>query len=858
MKKHARWTALTITLSSVCLLAACGGGGGTTTGNDAGSPPSAATLSADVYPLSTGDRRAWRTTTDAGAPVLKSERVAEPAVVGGLSALAVRTDNKSVDFQVRTGTSVLSVPGPGADVLTTAAGPVELLRFGIGVGERVVSLDRTVSVDVNGDGRADSVTLQGEFTFIGTETITTAAGTFTGAAHVQTQLRSTFTAAGQAGSGSAKLVTDEWYAPGVGLVRSTSTITINNGAPSTEAKELIAYSVGGRRSESSPPLLVSGSPSTNGSLTPTAGVTLDFTEPMEPFALDVAGAIDLFDASGRTVAVTRSLSSDWRRLTLQPQTPLPDGSYELRTGNALTDLAGNAFASTTRVFVVDTAGPRIVVSTPAQNSETFPLTGILKVTFNEPVFAAAANSPAQSADLNFEILDEFGSRVQTLPASLQGADVTGSVVSPLQPNTAYLVALTGTLVDSAGNPAVASNYIRFRTDPGPLARPQPLMSNAVVHAVTQGDINADGLVDVVVVAQTLGTSNFFVGARLKQADGSFAAMKNLFDLPQGRFCNIRSLVVADVDADGLADVALTGCGNGIDVLRQQSRSVFALETIATNVNGDRIAAFDLDGDGRTALVTALFGVGKLHFLRRGANGTWASALEVDSGSDFVGHVRTADLNGDGRLDLIWLRPRTDNHGWELAWSIRRGAGFEAARSVAIPDLLTGPNALAVGDVSGDGRPDVVLLYGGNANSNIVVLRQDTVGGFEAPLIFNAGSNASAFALGDMNGDGRLDIVVGHSARHALGVLLQAGDGTYQPERQYESGYGYYDSVDAMQLLDINGDGRLDIVLLNDVMEGRPVVGPWPPGAARYLAQLGGRSRTSGAAKLRQVLAPALR
>lgn len=211
-----------------------------------------------------------------------------------------------------------------------------------------------------------------------------------------------------------------------------------------------------------------------------------------------------------------------------------------------------------------------------------------------------------------------------------------------------------------------------------------------------------------------------------------------------------------------------------------------------------IVSGDLDNDGDEDIVSGRadgfavsMGAGNGKFYRRQIIG---DGLNADT------YVKLGDLNNDGYLDIVGTD--TDFGGNRLVYFLNNGDGTFGSRTV-IFDV----NSLRfdLGDFDKDGNLDLAMLNG--ANVEVHLGNGDAT--FNTPTTYALSGNGTDVALGDMNNDGKLDIVTTDAAIHAS-VFLGIGDGTFATRTTQMSGAA---AAVRLRLGDMNRDGKLDVLAL---------------------------------------------
>ena len=329
-------------------------------------------------------------------------------------------------------------------------------------------------------------------------------------------------------------------------------------------------------------------------------------------------------------------------------------------------------------------------------------------------------------------------------------------------------------------------------------------------ALAAADFNEDGWLDIVATFGKRKASALMFAGVDGRSFGAGQAVLPAERLEHARVVDMNDDLHHDIVACGGAASSTCNLHYG-DGTGRFSPSVPALSRRQAEGSVGRqirdVAAADLDGDGTVDLVGVSRRDHRVVVLFRNP-GSPDTTRMVLTGGLRPRVVAIADLNGDARPDLIVGNEASKDLSVFLNIGNRL---FESRPAVRLPErggILTG---MAVGDMDGNGAPDVVVSQ--NASSemgpNVAVLLNDGSAGFSTTTMA-AGGGPRHVTLGDLNGDGALDIIVANSSDHTLTLLLSQAGGSYTRSDIASGGL----QPSAVAAADVNGDGLTDLIVVN--------------------------------------------
>lgn len=314
------------------------------------------------------------------------------------------------------------------------------------------------------------------------------------------------------------------------------------------------------------------------------------------------------------------------------------------------------------------------------------------------------------------------------------------------------------------------------------------------RAVALGNIDGDPALDLVVVNSRANALTLYSG----DGEGFF--------VPRGTLstgASPQDVALVDLNGDGKLDLVIAEANEDAVAVRfGNGDATFAAATALTvGTSPTRVAVADIDGNDTPDIVVSNTRSGDLSILRGDGQGGFAPARHFVADAEPQAIV-LADMNDDGLLDPV-AATQGGESGPSVAVLTNRGDGvMQAVEDVAAGN---GPSALAAGDVTDDGLPD--LLVTGDSGS-VLVLPALSGGGFGPGTTVNVGGRALGLIVVDLNGDDRPDIAAVDNQNNRVSVAFATAANGFGATQLYPVAEG----PGSITAGDFNDDGRPDLAV----------------------------------------------
>jgi uncharacterized protein (TIGR03437 family) len=462
-------------------------------------------------------------------------------------------------------------------------------------------------------------------------------------------------------------------------------------------------------------------------------------------------------------------------------------------------------------------------STEAGNKVWF-LPGNGDGTFGLAVATASSTGTGYLAytDLNHDgkldlvIADQFASAAAVMLGNGDGSFQPSNeyVVSAQPVSIAAIPMDDGNTLILTGDSADGNLISNFVASNGTAAMPVLQTLGMGPAAIATGDLNGDHQPDLVITDPATG------GIYVELATG-----KGQFGSPVTYSLGTQpgAVAIADVNGDGKPDV-IAADATGIDVLLGNGNGKLgAVNTFPASGSLSSITIVDFNGDGKPDVAAASAAGGNVSVFLGNGDGTFQAAQNVALAGGLVPLSTVGgDVNGDGKPDLIVaFNNSNQTQPGGVAVLLGKGDGtFQAPVNITLAGPLvqqtTGSAlsaALTLGDVNGDGKLDVVTAIQSSLGNQVVVLLGNANGSFQAPLLTTTNTAPPMIAIADINGDGKPDLVLGDCCGLTeASEMFGNGNGTFQAEVQFSSG----PSPAGIAIADFEDSGWPDLAIVGQV------------------------------------------
>jgi hypothetical protein len=352
------------------------------------------------------------------------------------------------------------------------------------------------------------------------------------------------------------------------------------------------------------------------------------------------------------------------------------------------------------------------------------------------------------------------------------------------------------------------------------------------EAVAMGDVTGDGRTDVVMT-----TGYYFDPANDFRlwvfAQTESGALAPPVSYATGFTRTPESVRIGDLTGDGLADVVVGLDEVGLQVYPQLASGSLGSPAFYPTPDGNIVRLGHLDGDALLDVAAIGWGTNTVSVLLNDGAGGLRAPVQYPAQHAGWDDLELGDVTGDGLEDIVVMSGQTYAVPNLSVLAQLPSGGFGQAAEYRVGTNIN-TNGVGVGELTGDGRLDVVASYGGNRpSSNLALFPQVDGGTLGDPIVYASYDIPSPVEVADVDLDGRSDVLTLHGGWNRAGVYLQQVGGGLAAEDLYAIPYASSYGSSALAVGDVSGDGRPDVALADYnhglvVLSSEPAEPPPPP------------------------------
>ena len=280
-------------------------------------------------------------------------------------------------------------------------------------------------------------------------------------------------------------------------------------------------------------------------------------------------------------------------------------------------------------------------------------------------------------------------------------------------------------------------------------------------AVVAVDVNGDGKMDL--ICANYGDNTLTLVTNNGKGQFAYSATYTVGSGPT-------SLIATDLNGDGKNDLAsanygVSGVGTVTALVNNGSGSFYTSGTFLAGYAPESITSADVNDDGKNDLIVANQ-TGSLTVLTNYGGGSLGSNATYNVGGE-PSSVTTADVNGDGKMDLIWA----NMNGLGNSISVLTNNGHGRFTTSGIYSVGSEPEFVMAADINGDGKIDLI-----SANwlaNTLTLLTNNGIGSFVLAATLAVGNGPQSVVAADVNGDGKIDLITANKSSNTISILLNS-------------------------------------------------------------------------------------